>query len=76
MRWASGLNVLCTAIALWNTVYVERTVEELRNSKGIKMTDEHLKHLLLLEWEHITLTGVYRWDLEGAAQGVLRPLRS
>ncbi len=26
---ASGLNLLCAAIALWNTVYVERAVEEL-----------------------------------------------
>lgn len=30
MHRVSGLNVLCAAIALWNTVYVERAVEELR----------------------------------------------
>ncbi len=41
---ASGLNVLCAAVALWNTVYVERAVEELRN-RGHVITDEHLKHL-------------------------------
>lgn len=29
-----------------------------------------------LGWEHIALTGVYRWDLEGARNGRLRPLRS
>jgi TnpA family transposase len=75
MHRASGLNVLCTAISLWNTVYVERAVEELRG-RGHHITDEHLKHLSPLGWEHIALTGVYRWDLEGGLNGHLRPLRS
>jgi hypothetical protein len=75
IHWASGLNVLCAAIALWNIVYVERAVEELRN-RGHDITDEHLRHLSPLGWEHIALTGVYRWDLGGVPQGVLRPLRS
>jgi hypothetical protein len=72
---ASGLNALCAAIALWNTVYVERAVEELRN-RGHGITDEHLRHLSPLGWEHIALTGVYRWELRGAPRGGLRPLRS
>ena len=38
MHRASGLNVLCAAIALWNTVYVERAVEELRR-RGFEITD-------------------------------------
>ncbi len=41
------------------------------------MPDEYLTHLSPLEWEHITLTGVYRWDL-GAGQkatGRMLPLR-
>lgn len=76
MHRASGLNVLCAAIALWNTVYVEKAVGELTN-RGHVITDEHLKHLSPLGWEHIALTGVYRWDLKDAPrQGVLRPLRS
>ena len=73
---ASGLNVLCAAIALWNTVYVEFAIEELGN-RGHDITDEHLRHLSLLEWEHTTLTGVYRWDLDAASGlGHLRSLRS
>ena len=75
MHRASGLNVLCAAIALWNTVYVERAVEELRR-RGHHITEEHLKHLSPLGWEHIALTGVYRWDLGAASHGQLRPLRS
>ena len=72
---ASGPDVLCAAIALWNTVCVERAVEEPRN-RGIKTTDEHLKHLSPLGWEHMALTGPYRWDLQGASVDALRPLRS
>ncbi len=76
MHRASGLNVLCAAIALWNSIYVERAIEELRN-RGHDITDEHLRHLSPLGWEHIGLTGVYRWNLGGGPQpGSLRPLRS
>lgn len=75
MHRASGLNVLCAAIALWNTVYVERAVEELM-ARGHDITDEHLRHLSPLGWEHIALTGVYRWDLDRTRDGRLRPLRS
>ena len=76
MHRASGLNVLCAAIALWNTVYVGRTAAELRR-RGNDISDEHLKHLSPLGSEHVALTGVYRWD-PGAAPsfGELRPLRS
>ena len=59
-------------MALWNTFYVERAVEELRN-RGHGITDEHLSPL---GWEQVALTGVYRWDLRGAPRGGLRPLRS
>ena len=62
-------------MALWNTVYVERAVEELRG-RGHEITDEHLRHLSPLGWEHVALTGVYRWDLRSIPQGGLRPLHS
>jgi TnpA family transposase len=75
MHRASGLNVLRAAIALWNTVYVDRAVEELRH-RSVEITDEHLRHLSPLGREHIALTGVYRWDLEGTPRRTLRPLRS
>lgn len=45
--------------------------------RGVEITDEHLKHLSPLGWEHVALTGVYRWDLGAVPQrGDLRPLRS
>lgn len=73
---ASGLNLLVAAIILWNTVYIERSVEALRDH-GIEIPEEYLKHLSPLGWEHIGLTGEYRWHLEEAtALRDLRPFRS
>ena len=74
---ASGLALLTASIGLWNAVYLERVVAGLR-ARGEEIPEEYLRHLSPLEWEHITLTGVYRWDLGGpeaiGADG-FRPLR-
>jgi Tn3 transposase DDE domain len=73
---ASGLNLLVTAIILWNTRYLERAVDALRQVEDVP--DDLLAHLSPLGWEHVNLTGDYVW---GARQGLsentagLRPLR-
>lgn len=41
---ASGLNLLTAAIVLWNTVYIERAVNALRDS-GYDVDDDHLQYL-------------------------------
>jgi len=72
---ASGLTLLTAEIALWNAVYLERVVAALR-ARVEEVADEYLRHLSPLEWEHITLTGVYQWKLgENEALGELRPLQ-
>ena len=57
---ASGLNLVTAAIVLWNTVYLEKSVETLRN-QGIEVDDHLLQHISPLGWDHIALTGEYRW---------------
>ncbi len=57
---ASGLNLLVTAILLWNTAYLERAVQVLRDS-GKDVDDKLLPHLSPMGWEHINLTGDYIW---------------
>ncbi len=57
---ASGLNLVTAAIVLWNTIYLEKAVETLRK-QGIEVDDKLLQHILPLGWEHIALTGEYRW---------------
>lgn len=72
---AGGLNVVLTAIALWNTVYLARAVDTLR-SEGEAVPDHLLVHLSPLGWDHINLTGDYVWDAEVRSDAdALRPLR-
>jgi len=58
---ASALNLVVSAITIWNTIYIEKAVEHLRNN-GWEITDKHLQHLTPLGWEHISLTGDYIWN--------------
>ena len=57
---ASGLNLLVSAITLWNTRYLNRAVAALRESEDVP--DHLLTHLSPLGWEHINLTGDYVWS--------------
>jgi TnpA family transposase len=71
---ASGLNLIVTAITLWNTAYMERALTALRADRSIE--DELLAHLSPLSWEHIHLTGDYVWHAnKRVAKGRFRPLR-
>ena len=73
---ASGLNLVAAAIILWNTVYLERATQALKDS-GKEIDDNLLRHLSPLGWEHINLTGDYVWHQnKKIAQGKFRPLRT
>ncbi len=56
---ASGLNLLVTAIILWNTRYLECAVAALRQVEEVP--NHLLAHLSPLGWEHVNLTGDYIW---------------
>lgn len=72
---ASGLNLVIAAIVLWNTVYLEKAVDYLKQ-QGVDIPEEHLQHLSPLGWEHINLTGDYVWNLlQATSFDKLRPLR-
>jgi len=60
---ASALNLVVGAIIVWNTIYIQQAVLRLRE-QGMEITDDHLRHLSPLGWEHITLTGDYVWDTQ------------
>jgi TnpA family transposase len=72
---ASGLTLVTAAIALWNTVYIDRAVQALATN-GTDVDPELLKYLSPLGWEHINLTGDYQWRGKRPAQGRFRPLRA
>jgi hypothetical protein len=55
------LNLLVAAIILWNTTYLQRAVNHL-DKQGHHPAPGDLAHLSPLGWEHINLTGDYRWE--------------
>lgn len=73
---ASGLNLVVTAIILWNTVYLDRAILSLRD-RGQEIDEKLLPHLSPVSWEHINLTGDYIWRQHKLVeQGRFRPLRT
>ncbi|WP_189009443.1 Tn3 family transposase [Deinococcus roseus] len=55
---ASGLNVLTTMIAVWNTVYLQEAIKQLR-LEGEIIPDELIERLSPLNFEHIIFSGDY-----------------
>ena len=73
---ASGLNLLVAAIILWNTTYLQRAVDHLRDQRQHPAPGD-LAHLSPLGWEHINLTGDYHWETSPTlGPDQFRPLRT
>jgi TnpA family transposase len=73
---ASGLNLLVAAIILWNTTYLQRAIDHLRD-QGQHPESADLAHLSPLGWEHINLTGDYHWETSPTlGPNQFRPLRT
>lgn len=71
---ASALNLVASAIVLWNTTYLAAAIAHLEN-QGRPVPRDLLQHLSPLGWQHINLTGDYLWTDPVLAEGNLRPLR-
>ena len=56
----AGLNLLAAIIIYWNTLKLGEAVLA-RNKAGLEIPVEFLTHVSPLGWEHINLTGEYRW---------------
>jgi len=71
---ASGLNLVVAAIILWNTVYIGRVIDSMREKSNVQ--EDLLQHLSPLGWSHINLTGDYTWEeSKKLGDGEFRPLR-
>ena len=60
----AGLNLLAAIIIYWNTQKLGEAVLTRKNA-GLDVPAEFLAHVSPLGWEHITLTGEYRWPRAG-----------
>ncbi|OGQ91473.1 MAG: hypothetical protein A2289_18380 [Deltaproteobacteria bacterium RIFOXYA12_FULL_58_15] len=72
---AGCLNLVTNAVVVWNTVYMQEVVEQLRK-EGHTIDDEDLKHLSPARFDHINRLGRYSFDVAaGQRRKRLRPLR-
>lgn len=73
---ASGLNLIVSAIILWNTVYLERAIDAAHR-RGDPVPDHLVRHIAPLGWEHINLSGDFFWIFEPPkTPDGYRPLRN
>ena len=67
------LGLVVNTIILWNTIYINAAVEQLRR-EGYPLKDEDIARLSPLIFDHINFQGRYAFALpEAVAQGQLRP---
>ena len=70
-----ALGLVLNMIVLWNTIYIEATLNQLR-TEGYLVKDEDVHCLSPLQHEHINMMGRYSFSMPDAvAKGELRPLR-
>jgi TnpA family transposase len=71
-----ALGLVVNAIVLWNTIYMEAALQQLRD-EGVEVRDEDSARLSPLVHRHINFQGRYSFALtESVARGDLRPLRN
>ena len=72
----SGLALVTAAIALWNTTYLDRALNPLRQ-QGELVPDKLLAHVAPVGWQHINLTGDYLSEPDASVgPDGFRPLRT
>jgi TnpA family transposase len=70
-----ALGLVVNAMVLWNTLYMNRAIEEMR-ARGMKILPEDVERLSPLGYDHINLLGRYTFSLaEEIRQGAFHPLR-
>lgn len=73
LQRASALNILINAIGIWNTTYLQKAIDYLKQECAID--ESLLKHISPLGWEHINLLGEYNFDVKSIPESdQLRPL--
>jgi TnpA family transposase len=73
LQRASALNILINAVSVWNTVYLSKALELLKENGSLP--EELLGHISPLSWEHINFYGEYNFDAKNVPSlDKLRPL--
>jgi hypothetical protein len=71
-----GAGLVVNVIVLWNTIYMQAALEQLR-AEGYPVRDEDVVRLSPLGHDHVNMLGRYSFAVpESVARGELRPLRN
>jgi TnpA family transposase len=71
----SALGLVVNAIILWNTIYMDRALEDMRQ-RGMTILSEDITRLSPIGYEHINVYGKYSFQLsESIQQGAFHRLR-
>lgn len=71
-----ALGLVVNIIVLWNTIYMDAILEQLRQ-EGYQLNDEDIARLSPLTHEHINMLGRYSFAIpDSVSKGGLRPLRN
>ena len=74
LQRASALNILINAISIWNTTYLQKAINYLRETNE-EVDESLIKHISPLAWEHINFLGDYNFEMtENLETDELRPL--
>ena len=74
LHQVSALNLVINAIIIWNTVYIDKVVQQLRN-EGHEISDEDLQSVWPTRQKHLNVYGAYLYEAERIGQKLdLRPL--
>lgn len=73
LQRASALNIIINAMSIWNTTYLQKAIDHLKQTCTFDVS--LLKHISPLGWEHINLFGEYNFDVKNVLESdELRPL--
>ncbi|SMC26201.1 Tn3 transposase DDE domain-containing protein [Clostridium acidisoli DSM 12555] len=73
LQRASALNIIINAMSIWNTTYLQKAIDHLKQT--CDFDESLLKHISPLGWEHINLLGEYNFDVKNVLESdELRPL--
>jgi TnpA family transposase len=75
LNQAACLNLVVNVITVWNTVYMQAALEQLKN-EGYEINEDDIRHLSPARSEHINMYGRYYFNVEeGLKRKGLRELR-
>ena len=69
-----ALGLVTNAVVLWNTIYIQKALEKLKQD-GIEIKEDDVARLSPLQYKHVNVLGHYSFTLsEEISKGELREL--